>query len=47
LYPELVSNNELGFKTVNYIEIIPILLSQMKNMQHEIDKLKEEIKKIK
>jgi hypothetical protein len=47
LYPELVSNNELGFKTVNYIEIIPILLSQMKNMQHEIDKLKDEIKKIK
>jgi hypothetical protein len=47
LYPELVSNNELGFKTVNYIEMIPILLSQMKIMQHEIDKLKEEIKKIK
>jgi hypothetical protein len=47
LYPELVSNNELGFKTVNYIEIIPILLSQMKNMQEEIDKLKDEIKKIK
>ena len=35
LYPELVSNNELGFKTVNYIEIIPILLSQMKNMQRK------------
>ena len=34
LYPELVSNNELGFKTVNYIEMIPILLSQMKIMQH-------------
>jgi hypothetical protein len=47
LYPELVSNNELGFKTVNYIEMIPILLSQMKNMQEEIDKLKDEIKKIK
>jgi hypothetical protein len=47
LYPELVSNNEGGFKTVNYIEMIPILLSQMKNMQEEIDKLKDEIKKIK
>lgn len=47
LYPELVSNNEGGFKTVNYIEMIPILLSQMKNMQQEIDKLKDEIKKIK
>ena len=47
LYPELVSDNEGGFKTVNYIEMIPILLSQMKNMQEEIDKLKDEIKKIK
>ena len=47
LYPELVTNNEIGFKTVNYIEMIPILLSQMKNMQQEIEKLKEEIKEIK
>jgi hypothetical protein len=47
LYPELVNDNEGGFKTVNYIEMIPILLSQMKNMQREIDKLKDEIKKIK
>ena len=47
VYPELVTNSELGFKTVNYIEMIPILLSQMKNMQQEIEKLKEEIKEIK
>ncbi len=47
VYPELVTNSELGFKTVNYIEIIPILLSQMKNMQMEIDKLKKEIDEIK
>ena len=47
VYPELVNNSEFGFKTVNYIELIPILLSQMKNMQVEIDKLKEEIKGIK
>ena len=47
VYPELVSNTELGFKSVNYIEMIPILLSQMKNMQMEIDKLKEEITKMK
>ena len=37
----------MGFKTVNYIEMIPIMLSQMKNMQLEIDKLKEEIKEMK
>jgi hypothetical protein len=47
LYPELVTNTELGFKSVNYIEMIPILLSQMKNMQMEIDKLKEDIHKMK
>ena len=47
VYPELVTNTEIGFKAVNYIEIIPILLSQMKNMQMEIDKLKEDIHKMK
>ena len=47
VYPELVTNTELGFKSVNYIEMIPILLSQMKNMQMEIDKLKEDIYKMK
>jgi len=44
IYPELVSNNT-GFKSVNYIELIPIILSQMKCMQQEIDKLKEELNK--
>ena len=43
VYPELVSNNVTGFKTVNYIELIPILLAQMKNMQKETDVLKSEI----
>ena len=47
VYPELVTNTELGFKSVNYIELIPILLSQMKNMQMEIDKLKEDIREMK
>jgi hypothetical protein len=47
VYPELVTNTELGFKSVNYIEMIPILLSQMKNMQIEIDKLREELHKYK
>ena len=47
VYPELVTNSELGFKTVNYIEMIPILLSQMKSMQLEMDKLKDEINELK
>jgi hypothetical protein len=46
IYPELVSNNT-GFKSVNYIELIPIILSQMKCMQQEIDKLKGELNELK
>ena len=46
IYPELVTNNT-GFKSVNYVELIPIILSQMKRMQQEIDKLKEELNEIK
>jgi hypothetical protein len=47
IYPELVINSEIGFKAVNYIELMPIMLAQMKNMQTEIEKLKEEINEIK
>jgi len=45
IYPELISDSNLGFKTVNYMELIPLLLLKMKNMQKEIDELKEQIKK--
>jgi hypothetical protein len=45
VYPELISDSNLGFKTVNYMELIPLLLLKMKNMQKEIDELKEQIKK--
>lgn len=41
VYPELVSDSEMGFKTVNYIEMIPILLSQIQSMQMEINMLKD------
>jgi hypothetical protein len=44
IYPELVTDSELGFKTVNYIEMIPILLSQIQSMQMEINMMKDEIK---
>lgn len=40
IYPELVGNNNLGHKTVNYTEIIPLILSKMKIMQKEMDDLK-------
>ena len=47
IYPELVSNIDLGFKTVNYTELTPLLLLKMKNMQKEIDDLREQIRTIK
>ena len=44
LYPNLVKDNVLGYKTVNYIELVPLLVSKMQDMQKEIDELKETIK---
>ena len=46
LLPELVSSNVMGYKTVNYLELLPIILSKMQSMQEEINELKE-INKIK
>lgn len=41
VFPELVENNfESGYKTVNYVELIPIMLATIKRMQNEIDELK-------
>jgi hypothetical protein len=40
IFPELVSSNVMGYKTVNYLELIPIILSKMQSMQEEIDDLK-------
>jgi hypothetical protein len=39
LFPNLIKNNILGYKTVNYIELIPIIISKMKSMQNEINEL--------
>jgi len=41
VFPELVNNFEKTYKTVNYQELIPIMLAKMKQMQNEIDQLKE------
>jgi hypothetical protein len=40
IYPELVKTSAVGYKTVNYLEFIPILISKMQDMQREIDDLK-------
>ena len=46
LFPELVSSDTMGYKSINYMELIPIMLSKMQTMQEEINELKE-INKIK
>jgi hypothetical protein len=43
IYPELVKNSEFGYKTLNLIEIIPLLVLKIQDMQKEIDLLKEKI----
>jgi hypothetical protein len=44
VFPELVeNNNNLGYKTVNYQELIPIMLAKMKVMQVEIEELKQNV----
>lgn len=43
LFPELVEQGSHGYKQVNYVEMISIIISQMKNMQTEMDCLKEQI----
>jgi hypothetical protein len=44
VFPELVNVVE-NHKAVNYQELIPLMLSKMKQMQNEIDELKEVVKK--
>jgi hypothetical protein len=53
-FPELITNTEIedtdntvkSIKTVNYLELIPIMIVKMKNMQNEIDELKMLLKKV-
>ena len=53
-FPELITNTEIedtdntvkSIKTVNYLELIPIMIVKMKDMQNEIDELKMLLKKV-
>ena len=47
IYPELVKNSEMGYKTVNYIELIPILVSKIQLMDKEIKELNNIILELK
>ena len=46
IYPNLVSN-QAGYKSVNYIEIIPLLICKIKEMQDEISILKNNLNNLK
>lgn len=46
VFPELVEDNMSGYKTVNYQELLPLMLAKMKNMQEQIDELKENLRVI-
>jgi hypothetical protein len=39
--PELVEDNMSRYKTVNYQELLPLMLAKIKNMQLQIDELKQ------
>jgi hypothetical protein len=41
LFPNLVNDNNLGYKSINYIELIPILINKIHTIQNEIKKLKD------
>jgi len=41
IYPELVKDSFLGYKTINYMELIPLLVLKINEMQKEINELKE------
>lgn len=42
VFPELVSEDGNGYLSVNYIELIPILISAVQNLSEEVKMLKEE-----
>ena len=44
--PELVNEGSDGYKTVNYVGVIPVLTQAIQEQQQEIEQLKEENKKL-
>lgn len=47
LYPELVRTNDKGLKAVNYIGLIPIVVTAIKEQQQQIEDLKKEVAELK
>lgn len=40
IYPNLVSNQNDSGKSLNYLEIVPLLINKIKDLQNQIDELK-------
>ena len=47
IFPQLVKDNITGYKTINYIEMIPLLVIKINEMQKEIDEMQKEIDELK
>ena len=46
IYPELVHHDNKQYKSLNYIEFIPILIEKMKKMQEQIDTLNKRVENL-
>jgi hypothetical protein len=47
IYPELVSTDDKGYKSVDYSKMTPILVEAIKDLKQENDALKSELEKLK
>lgn len=47
IYPELVSKDENGYLSVNYVEFVPILIKALQEQNKKIEKLEELIENLK
>jgi hypothetical protein len=47
IYPDLVETNESGYKSVNYISLIPVLIEGIKDLQHQLNNKNADINQLK
>jgi hypothetical protein len=45
VFPQLVFEDDNGYKAVDYVKLIPLLIEALKSQQKEIEALKDTIKK--
>ena len=45
--PNFVNSDENGYLSVNYMELIPVLIAALKEQQAQIEILKQELEKLK